>query len=172
VGAALGVGVTARTTLAVALLVVLGATAGCATPAGKTPESGSAAKSSPSAPASPTASPMFTPTAPAGTPLGSGERVWAAFSNRSLAYDAWWAQLKPLLSEAAQAVYVYDDPSKIPAMKPTGKIHLAAKAPDQPRYTVEVLVPTDKGQWGLDLERRTLTSKWLLYAIKFPPGVH
>jgi hypothetical protein len=115
---------------------------------------------------------MLTPTAPAGTALGSGQRVWAAFSERGLSQKAWWTQLKPLLSDSAQAVYVYDDPSKIPAMKLTGKIHVAAKAPDQAGFTVEVLVPTDKGQFGLDLERRTLKSAWLMYAIKFPPGVH
>ena len=112
------------------------------------------------------------PTAPASTPLGAGERAWAAFSHRGLAYSAWWAQLKPLLSEAAQAVYVYDDPRNIPEMTITDKIHLAAKAPAEPRFTAEVIVPTSKGTFRLDLERHTIRSPWLLYAIKFPPAVH
>jgi hypothetical protein len=114
---------------------------------------------------------MLTPTAPAGTPLGSGERVWAAFSQRGLTHDAWWAHLEPLLSDAARAVYVYDDPRNIPAMKLTGKTRLAANAPGQAKYTAEVIVPTSKGDFALDLERHTLQSRWLLYAIKFPPGV-
>ena len=114
---------------------------------------------------------MVAPTAPAGTPLGAGERVWAAFSQRGVSHDAWWAKLKPLLSDSAQAVFVYDDPRKIPSMKLTGKIHVAAKAPDQPRFTAEVVVPTSKGVFALDLERHTLKSPWLLYAIKFPRGV-
>ena len=114
---------------------------------------------------------MLKPTAPAGTPLGAGQRVWAAFSERGLAYDAWWAQLEPLLSDSAQAVYVYDDPRNLPAMKLTGQIRLAAKAPGQAKYTAEVVVPTDKGDFALDLERHTLGSKWLLYAITFPPTV-
>ena len=114
---------------------------------------------------------MLTPTAPAGTPLGAGERVWAAFSERGLPYAAWWTKLKPLLSDSAQAVYVYDDPRNIPVMKLTAPLSLAAKAPDQPRYTAEVVVPTSKGEFRLDLERHTVGSPWLLYAIKFPPGV-
>ena len=114
---------------------------------------------------------MLTPTASARTPLGAGQRAWAAFSHRGLSYDAWWAQLRPLLSEAARAVYVYDDPRKLPSMKLTQKLHLAAKAPAEAKYTAEVVVPTSKGVFALDLERHTIKSRWLLYAIKFPPGV-
>jgi hypothetical protein len=88
-----------------------------------------------------------------------------------LSHDTWWAHLEPLLSGAARATYVYDDPRNIPTMSLTGKIHLAPKPPDQPRYTAEVVVPTSKGVFALDLERHTLKSRWLLYAIKFPPGV-
>ncbi|MGZ4533836.1 MAG: hypothetical protein ACXVXP_16005 [Mycobacteriaceae bacterium] len=158
-----------RVPLAAVVLVALGAFAGCTTELNgarvnhpPTSES-SAASNSPS--------PTLTATAPAGTPLGAGERVWAAFSHRGVSYEAWWARLEPLLSEAARAVYVYDDPSKIPSMTITGKIHLAAKAPAEARYTAEVVVPTSKGVFGLDLERREIGSPWLLYAIKFPPAV-
>jgi hypothetical protein len=110
--------------------------------------------------------------APAGTPLGAGERVWVAFADRTLSQAAWWAQLKPLLSDSARAVYVYDDPRNIPPMTLTGKPRLAPKPPAQPRFTAEVVVPTSKGVFALDLERHTLKSKWLLYAIKFPRTVH
>ena len=153
---------------AAAMILSLLAVAGCSG-ASSTASSGHA--SSDPSPAAAPPSPMLTPTAPAGTPIGSGERVWAAFSERGLAYDAWWAHLKPLLSDSARAVYVYDDPRNLPAMKLTGKIRLAAKAPAQARYTAEVVVPTDKGEFALDLERHTLGSKWLLYAITFPPTV-
>jgi hypothetical protein len=115
---------------------------------------------------------MPPPTAPAGTPLGAGQRVWAAFAHRGLPYDTWWAQLRPLLSDAARAVYVYDDPRNLPAMSLTGKIRVAAKAPAEPKYTAEVIVPTDKGAFALDLERHTLRSRWLLYALEFPRAVH
>jgi hypothetical protein len=153
---------------AAALVVSLAALAGCtADPSGAATSHKSS--SSPSATSTPTPTP--TPTAPAGTPLGAGERLWTAFSQRGLSYDAWWAGLRPLLSDSARAVYRYDDPRNIPAMTVTGRIHIAAKAPDRPRYTAEVIVPTSKGRFGLDLERHTLKSRWLLYAIKFPPGV-
>lgn len=88
-----------------------------------------------------------------------------------MSYDSWWKQLKPLLSDAARAVYVYDDPRNIPSMRVTEKIHLAAKAPAEPKYTAEVVVPTSKGVFGLDLERHKVGSPWLLYAIRFPPTV-
>jgi hypothetical protein len=158
-----------RVATAAMILTVLGASAGCAAAHSSAPPSH--APSSDPSPKAAAPSPMLTPTAPAGTPLGTGERVWAAFSERGLSHDDWWALLKPLLSDSAQAVYVYDDPRNIPSMKITDKIHLAAKAPAEPKYTAEVVVPTSRGDFGLDLERHTLASKWLLYAIKFPPGV-
>ena len=99
----------------------------------------------------------------------SGETY--AFSETGLPYDAWWAQLKPMLSDSAQAVYVYDDPRNLPTMKLTGKLSVAPKAPDDPRFTAEVVVPTSAGVFRLDLERHTRTSPYLLYAIKFPAGV-
>lgn len=128
-------------------------------------------RSSGSSAASSTSATPYRPTAPADTPLGAGERVWAAFSQRTLPQGTWWTHLKPLLSDSARAVYVYDDPQNIPEMHLTGRLHLAPKPPGQPRYTAEVLVPTSKGVFGLDLERHTLKSRWLLYAIKFPRGV-
>jgi ABC-type transport system substrate-binding protein len=157
-----------RATTAAVILALLGAVAGCSHSPSASP---SAHGSSDPSPAAAAPSPMLTPTAPADTPLGAGQRVWAAFSERGLSYDAWWAQLEPLLSDSARAVYVYDDPRNLPAMKLTDKLRLAAKAPAQARYTAEVVVPTDKGDFALDLERHTLGSTWLLYAIKFPPSV-
>ena len=151
-------------------LVACGALTGCQASAG----SHATHHASASGHAHTTTSPSpatLTPTAPASSPLGAGERAWAAFSQRGLSRDAWWARLKPLLSDSAKAVYVYDDPRNLPAMAVNGRIQLAAKAPDQPRFTAEVVVPTSKGVFRLDLERHTLKSPWLLYAIKFPPGV-
>ena len=154
--------------VAAAVLLTLLAAAGCSGTPDRPPSGHAAGDPSPAA-APP--SPMLTPTAPAGTPLGTGERVWAAFSERGLPYDDWWARLEPLLSGSARAVYVYDDPRNLPKMELTGKLRLAARPPARPRYTAEVIVPTDKGDFALDLERHALDSKWLLYAITFPPTV-
>ena len=144
--------------------------AGCTTAASSDPAKQASVTKTLAASGSTSVAPA--PTAPASTPLGAGERAWAAFSHRGLSSSAWWARLKPLLSEAARAVYVYDDPRNIPEMRTTGKIYLSAKAPAEPRFTAEVIVPTSKGVFSLDLERHTVKSPWLLYAIKFPPGVH
>lgn len=166
-----------RRVLASAVLVALSAAcAGCTGSAGAPTTHASSSNPVKASPAGETSSPSpgsgpTAPTAPASTPLGAGERVWAAFSQRGLSHDAWWARLRPLLSDSARAVYVYDDPRKIPPMTITGKVHTAAKAPAEPRYTSEVVVPTSKGTFRLDLERHTLRSRWLLYAIKFPAGV-
>ena len=160
-----------RTTTVAMVFLALGASAGCASSAGSTAAHHTAAQHSAATADSPAPTPPPTPTAPAGTPLGAGQRVWAAFSQGDLPYAAWWAHLKPLLSDSAQAVYVYDDPRKIPSMKLTDKIRLAPKPPAEPRFTAEVVVPTTKGVFRLDLERHTLKSPWLLYAIQFPPGV-
>lgn len=116
--------------------------------------------------------PALKPTAPASTRLGAGQRVWAAFVARGISGKEWWARLEPMLSEAAKATYRYDDPRNIPAMRLTGKVRLAKKAPDNPKFTTEVVVPTNKGVFRLDLERHTMHDKWLLYGIKFPKGVH
>ena len=151
------------------VLTTLGVLASCTTAASNDPAKRASASKTTTGSGSPSAAPA--PTAPASTSLGAGERAWAAFSHHGLSYSAWWAQLKPLLSEAAQAVYVYDDPRNIPEMTITDKIHLAAKAPAEPRFTAEVIVSTSKGTFRLDLERHTTKSPWLLYAIKFPPAV-
>lgn len=158
----------ARLAAVALVLAVAGAAGGCAAKsADGASKHGSSDKPSPAA-----SKPMVTPTAPANTSLGAGERAWAAFSQRGLSQDAWWAKLKPLLSDSAQAVYVYDDPRNLPEMTLTGKIHVAAKAPDDPKYTAEVVIPTSKGTFALDLERHTVKAPYLLYAIKFPAGVH
>ncbi|MCW2854836.1 MAG: hypothetical protein JWR52_451 [Marmoricola sp.] len=165
-----------RSAAAAITLAAVGALAGCGahTTGPHDPSSTTGSPSlapTPTPTPSPTQAPRYVPTAPAGTPLGAGERVWAAFSRSDLPYAAWWAQLKPMLSAAARAVYVYDDPSDLPFMTVTGQVRVAAKAPAEPHYTVEVIVPTSKGAFALDLERHTLASPWLLYAIKFPPTV-
>ncbi len=152
-------------TAALALALLTGCQGSGDSPAAH-PVTGASSTTTASSPA-----PMLTPTAPASSSLGAGQRVWAAFSERGLSHAEWWGQLKGLLSRAAQAAYFYDDPRNLPAMQLTGKLHVAARPPTQPRYTTEVLVPTSKGVFGLDLERHTLRSRWLLYAIKFPHTV-
>lgn len=158
----------------VVAVVLLAATAsGCASHgAAKAGSPASASTGSSGSPSpSPSASPTLTPTAPASTALGAGQRVWAAFSERGLSHADWWAQLRPRLSSAARAVYVYDDPRNIPVMSLTGRLHVAAKPPAAPHFTSEVVVPTSKGVFRLDLERHTRHSAWLLYAVKFPRSV-
>ena len=130
------------------------------------PSPSSSSSSSPSS-----ASSTSTPQASARTPLGAGERVWAAFSHRGLSHAQWWAALEPLLSTSARATYVYDDPANLPDLTPTGALRMAVKAPYDPHSTAAVLVPTRQGTFHLDLERRSRTSPWLLFAIQFPRGV-
>ncbi|MCW2866220.1 MAG: hypothetical protein JWR20_408 [Marmoricola sp.] len=135
---------------------------------GGSTSAGSASASKSTGASTQAASPAY---APASTALGTGQRVWAAFSHRGLTHDQWWAGLRPLLSEAARATYVYDDPRNLPRLDLAGRIRVAAKAPSDPHFTAAVLVPTSKGVFQLDLERHDRRSPWLLYAIRFPRSV-
>jgi hypothetical protein len=162
-----------RRASAATLLAAVTAVAGCSSSGGGGSDHGSTGAAAKGDPASASDSPtrMLTPTASAASPLGAGQRAWAAFSARGLTQGDWWAQLRPQLSDSARAVYRYDDPRNIPTMKLTDSVQVAPKPPAEPRYTAEVIVPTNKGDFRLDLERHKLRSRWLLYAIKFPPGV-
>jgi hypothetical protein len=153
-----------------ALTTLTGCHAGAGPPPRRDAETVKASTGSAS-PTSETPSPMLTPTAPASSALGAGQRIWAAFSERGLPYAAWWAQLKPFLSTAARAEYVYDDPRNLPVMQLTGHVSVAPRPPARPGYTAAIIVPTSKGTFRLDLERRTRSAPWVLYGMVFPSTV-
>lgn len=88
----------------------------------------------------------------------------ATFARPDLGYDAWWAQLEPLLAAQAAELYAYVDPANIPAHRVTGAASLIDEAS---AYVANVAVPTDAGTYTVVLSRPDGASPWL--ATRFVP---
>lgn len=95
----------------------------------------------------------------------AGAKLLRTWSRSTMAYDAWWADLEPLLSPEARAVYSYTDPASIPALKITGD---GAETNNDNPFLVTITFPTTKGRFGVDLSRTSLNGKWIGESIIFP----
>lgn len=137
--------------------------------------SSAAPSTSPSAPAAPTSS---SPATVKGTDMtksvDAATRIFTTWSNRKLDYDAWWAQLEPLLSPAAQRAYANTDPANIPPLKIKGKLkELPGGVPNTTAgLATYVAIPTDKGQFKIALERTEEGAPWVMLGLEFPPSIH
>lgn len=107
-------------------------------------------------------------------PVDAATRIFGLWSTRSLAYEAWWARLKPYLSPAAARAYEYTDPANIPPLKIKGKLtELPGGVPDAtPGLATYVAIPTDKGRFKMALERDHEGGPWIMLGLEFPPGIH
>lgn len=94
----------------------------------------------------------------------AGEIAMNAFAKPKLEYDAWWAQLAPLMSYEAQFTYAMVDPANVPASKVTQRGHLIEEGT---AYLARVAVPTDAGTYTVLLSREDAESPWL--AERFDP---
>lgn len=82
--------------------------------------------------------------------VGAAEAVMTAFVARDRDYDAWWAELSPLLTVEAQEAWAYTDPRVITVTQLTA----TATVVDAPSSTLVIVdVPTDTGIWRLELVR-------------------
>lgn len=142
--------------------------------ASSTPSS-AAPSVSPSTPAAPTSS---SPATVKGTDMtksvDAATRIFTTWSNRKLDADAWWAQLEPLLSPAAQRAYAHTDPANIPPLKIKGKLkELPGGVPNTTAgLATYVAIPTDKGQFKMALERTEEGAPWVMLGLEFPAGIH
>lgn len=82
-----------------------------------------------------------------------------------MAYEPWWAELKPLLSPEGQEAYEYTDPAKIPALKLTGPVE---SSNDDNPHVVTISFATTKGKFGVDMSRTSIPGKWIGENIIFP----
>ena len=112
--------------------------------------------------------PGYTPLA-----LGPAERAAArraaratmrAYARPQARPRAWWKQLRPHLSGAAQAAYAGTDPAVIPARAVTGP---ASLTPASLPALARVAVPTDAGIY-LVLLRRSPGQPWTVERIVAP----
>lgn len=103
-------------------------------------------------------------------PVVFGSEVFAVWSKRDQAYEAWWTELQPYLDEAAVAAYRGTDPAEIPDVKVNGDLSVDEEPPDLPGLSAMVRVPTTGGEFGLFLVRVEESSPWRLLRINFPEG--
>jgi hypothetical protein len=88
-----------------------------------------------------------------------------AFAATDKAEDAWWADLKPLLTPQAQPVYQDVDPRLVPVNEVTGE----PKVTDETSTLLaEVAVPTDIGRYTVLLTRADGAAPWLVEQIRPP----
>lgn len=79
------------------------------------------------------------------------EHAMAAFADHNRSYDEWWAALSPMLTNDALVAYEDTNPARVRPSQVTGE-GVVASAPNFNRMSV--LVPTDVGQYAIELIRQ------------------
>lgn len=95
----------------------------------------------------------------------TAEAALTAFLQRDLPYEAWWAQLKPMLTQEAVFAYEYTDPQSVPATTITGE-PLVSAAPSATQ--LNVLIPTGVGQYMIVLYRENARAGWAVDRLTPP----
>jgi len=91
-----------------------------------------------------------------------------AFADHDRSYDDWWASLSPFLDAEALQAYAYTDPRLVPPSHVTGPGIIAAAVSST---QVTVLVPTDAGQYRVELFRQVdggSPGPWLVNSMTPP----
>lgn len=100
----------------------------------------------------------------------AAEAAMTAFVTHDRDYEAWWAELSPLLTVEAQEAWAYTDPRMITVTQLTGPATIV----DAPSSTLVIVdVPTDVGIWRLELVRAvevgaTSKGEWKAFTL-MPP---
>lgn len=163
---------------AASVFVALAALPGCA---GPTEPQASSPVSSPSASTGATPTPgvgsddSLTPTpgrlgldeASRSAALELAETAMGLFARPDVAYEAWWADLQPLLSAPGAAAYATVDPAGIPARHVTGAASLPGWTTPE---VARVSVPTDVGSYLVVLSRSDTDPVWRVERF-IPPEV-
>ena len=92
-----------------------------------------------------------------------------AFARPDLPAEQWWADLAPLMSVEAQIDYQYVDPVNVPARAVTGPARIID---DTSASVVQVLVPTDAGDYTVIVSRTGAGAVWLAERISPPTAEH
>lgn len=80
----------------------------------------------------------------------AAEAAMTAFVTHDRDYEAWWADLSPLLTVEAQNAWAYTDPRMITVTQLVGPATIV----DAPSSTLVIVdVPTDTGTWRLEFVR-------------------
>ena len=97
--------------------------------------------------------------------LAAAKKLLTTWARPTMAYELWWAALKPLFSSSAQESYAYTDPANVPPLKITGP---GAVAESLSPYLVTVTFPTTEGDFGVDMARTEIPGQWIAENIIFP----
>ena len=92
----------------------------------------------------------------------------AAFADHDRSYVEWWADVSQYLGYEATAAYEYTDPMNVPASTVTGDPQVVS-APTATEMSV--LIPTDIGQYRIDLNRQAIGGQWTVSRFTPPEGV-
>ena len=95
-------------------------------------------------------------------------KLLTTWARPTKAYEAWWKDLKPLLSPEAREVYEYTDPANIRALKITGP---GVESNNDNPHVVTITFPTTDGKFGVDLSRTSIPGKWIGESVIFPGEV-
>lgn len=87
-----------------------------------------------------------------------------AYGRRDLAYDEWFAQLRPFLDETALDAYATVNPSRIPAFTIDG----SGEAADVTTTYAVVDVATSIGRYTIELHRADASAEWGVTRIQPP----
>lgn len=101
--------------------------------------------------------------------IAAADAVMRAYARPDLGFDAWWAQLQPLLDQKATADYANMDPARIIASSVTGP---GTVTDETSAYVAYIDVPTDAGTYSVILNRADANSPWLTSRFVVPEGVN
>lgn len=96
----------------------------------------------------------------------AAEQVVSVYAQPTLTADEWAQQMTPLLSQSGAVAYEGQDPTTIPATQVTGDGTIVDGATD---VALNVLVPTDAGEYNVALSRTGDGAPWLANEIR-PTG--
>lgn len=92
------------------------------------------------------------------------------FARPGISARAWWADLKPLLSDQAQRDYYGVDPARVPVSKVTGDGRLVEL---DTALVAIVHVPTNAGLYAVTVSRSSQEPRWVVERITPPePDPH
>lgn len=95
--------------------------------------------------------------------VDAAEKVVRTYAQPTLSSDEWAQQMTPLLSQSGAIAYEGQDPTTIPATKVTGSGKVLPGATD---VALNVLVPTDAGDYNVALSRSGDSAPWLANEIR------
>jgi hypothetical protein len=95
--------------------------------------------------------------------VAAAEKVVRTYAQPKLSADAWARQMTPLLSQSGAVAYEGQDPTTIPATKVTGRGKIVDGATD---VALNVLVPTDAGEYDVALSRSGDNTPWLANEVR------